>query len=76
MYWLQSHGFDYVAVDPMVSRQLAIDLRQLAVSNVENVYELPGEKVLKLYRIKTDMPGSVRCVESNRQRWHLKKDLS
>jgi len=76
VYWLQSHGFDYVAVDPMVSRQLAIDLRQLAVSNVENVYELPGEKVLKLYRIKTDMPGSVRCVESNRQRWHLKKDLS
>ncbi len=72
--WLQSRGFVYVAVDPTVSRKLAADLRQLAMSNTTGVYELLSERGLQLYRIKSDRPGRMRCTETTPGRWYLKKD--
>lgn len=74
VHWLKSHGFAYVAVDPTVSQQLAADLQQLAVSNSPDVHELIGGRTLKLYRIKSDWPGRMRCVETAPGRWYLQKD--
>ncbi len=72
--WLQSNGFAYVAVDPTVSRKLAADLQQLALSKAPYVHELPSVKALKLYRIKREGSARVRCVETSPGRWYLHKD--
>jgi hypothetical protein len=72
--WLQSRGFVYVAVDPTVSRKLAADLRQLAMSNTTSVSELPSERAFQLYHIKSDRPGRMRCTETTPGRWSLQKD--
>ena len=72
--WLQSRGFAYVAVDPTVSKQLAVNMQQLAISNAADVHELTSGAVLKLYQIKSDRPRRVRCVEATPGRWSLQKD--
>lgn len=74
VHWLQSRGFAYVAVDPTVSRKLAADLQQLAMSNAADVHELPGGTAVKLYHINSDRPGHVRCVEATPGRWSLQED--
>lgn len=72
--WLQLRGFVYVAVDPTVSRRLAADLLQLVENNVQDVHELPSGTTLKLYHIKSDLPGRVHCVQTSPGRWSLQKD--
>jgi hypothetical protein len=72
--WLQSHGFAYVAIDTHIFGRLADDMAQLAISHSVEVQELPNEWALKLYRIKSETPGHVRCVESTPGRWYLQRD--
>lgn len=71
--WLQSHGFSYVAVDPLVFTRLATDLQKLSMNKDHLVYEIPVEKDLKLYRINTVQIPIFKCEESNSGRWYLKK---
>ncbi len=72
--WLQLHGFAYVAIDSQVSGKLADNMAQLAISHSGEVQELPGVKALRMYRIKSETPGHVRCVESAPGRWYLQRD--
>lgn len=72
--WLKSHGFAYVAIDTQVTGKLADDMAQLAISHAAEVQGLPDALALKLYRIKSETPGHVRCVESTPGRWYLQRD--
>ena len=72
--WLQSHGFAYVAIDTQGSGKLADDMAQLAISHSAEVQELPDAQALKMYRIKSETPGHVRCVESTPGRWYLQRE--
>jgi len=71
--WLQSRGFTYVAVDPTVSMKLADDLHQLAERTATGVSQLSFGTALKLFYIKSDRPGLVRCVEASPGRWSTEK---
>ncbi len=71
--WLQSQGFAYVAIDTQVSRKLADDMAQLAISHSAEVQELPDAQALKVYRIKSKTHSHLQCVESTPGRWYLQR---
>lgn len=73
--WLRDHGFKYVIVDPSVALKLSVDLRQFTESDVSEVAELHEGRALRLYRIRDDITGRVRCVESSPGHWRLQRDL-
>jgi hypothetical protein len=72
--WLQSHGFAFVAIDTQVSGKLADYMAQLAISHPAEVQKLSNTNALMMYRIKSESPGHVRCVESTPGRWYLQQD--
>ncbi len=71
--WLKKKGFTYVVVDPLVLRKPAADLRQLALEVPLEIEALQQGPVLSVYRIRSDFPAEVTCIETTDRRWRLQQ---